>query len=146
MVESKTKSGRSKDDKIKSLEKKLENLESGTQKRFKEVADFQAAVGRNAIIYQKVRAYIIATIIFLVGLALLIWNAVDVKLTSNYIIAGGLMFIALMIVVVMNIWSGFVKRNKSAAIYNAFAIESDMLAGNRGGGNVGFNQNYGRGW
>ncbi len=139
MVES-----RSKDDKIKSLEKKIEKLESGTQKKFKEVADFQAAIGRNAIVYQKVRTYIVAAVIFLIGLALMIWNAVDAKATDNYIIAGGLMFIALVIVMMMNTWAGFVKRNKTAAIYNAFSIESEMMARPRGGGNVGYGP--GSGW
>lgn len=124
MTESKTKSGRSKDDKIKSLERKIENLESGTNRRFKDVADVQAAIGRNAILFQRVRAYILAAIIFLFGLGLLIWNSVDAKDTGNYIIASALIFTALAIVMLMNAWSGFVMRNKNAAIYNAFVIET----------------------
>ena len=128
------KGDKSKDDKIKSLERKIEKLETGTQKRFKDVADIQAAIGRNAVVFQKVRAYIIAFILFLCGLGLLIWNAVYIKATDNYIIAGIFLFIALMIVVITNVYTGFVKQNKNVAIYNAFALESEMLAGNRGRG------------
>lgn len=113
----------------------LESKQRGTAKAVKNVEDIQAGIGVNALIFQRVRAYFIAAILGIFGISYIIYASTTEKDAHNketdYVIGGVCLLVSIMIVLLFRLYSGFVKNNKQAQVFNAFMIESQMLAGGR---------------
>jgi hypothetical protein len=122
----------------KELQERLDALESkqrGTAKSIEKVENIQAGIGVNALVFQRVRNYIMATLLGMFGIGYIIYNA-SVERDAHtkeigYVLGGICLVIAIAMVLIFQWYSGFVTNNKKAQVFNAFLIESEMLAGRR---------------
>lgn len=122
----------SKDAKIHELEEKIQKLERGTSKAFKNVQDYQAGIGRSALSFQRIQVYIISFLLVVFGIAILIYAVTSLKNKDNketdYIIGGVCLAVAVVNIFIFRWYSGLVKRNKKAQIFNAFLVESQIFS------------------
>tara|TARA_R110000824_G_scaffold205371_4_gene390219 strand:- start:195 stop:581 length:387 start_codon:yes stop_codon:yes gene_type:complete len=123
---------------VKELEDKIEALEAGqrgTSTSLKNVQDFQAGVGRSAIPFQRFKTYFLGTILAFFGIGYIIYASQGEKNPDNretdYIVGGICLGMGILLIFVFTIYARFVETNKDAQVFNAFLIESQMLAGRR---------------
>lgn len=111
---------------------RLESNQRGTAKAVKKVEDIQAGIGLNAIVFQKVRTYILSLILLIFGVCYIIYASTTEKdahiKETDYIIGGVCIGIAILMILIFQQYSKFVKNNKKAQVFNAFLIESELLA------------------
>lgn len=118
-------------DRIEQLEKE----QRGTAKALKNIEDIQAGIGVSAIYFQRIKTYIFAVILGAFGLGYIIYAYTNEKNAhikeTDYVIGAVCLSLAFLIIFIFNYYAKAVQKNKKLQVFNAFMIESQMLAGRR---------------
>lgn len=112
---------------------KLEKENRGSSKTIENIKDIQAGIGVNALIYQRVNTYIIATFLVIFGISYIIyvtttnWNTHNKEI--GFVVGGISLVIGILLVFIFKWYANFVKNNKNGQIFNAFLVESQIFSG-----------------